>query len=204
MIILNKTISLGVAMNQIKYPHDYELVHKYLCGDKSAGQQLYGEAIPLLEKFVFSCIKKSSIDISDADDIVIETLKRSIERLDRYNGNSKFSVFLNGIAKNVIKETLRKKGKEISLEEIPDSNYESIITLYSQNPLIVLLQKERYEAIKNAIDNLSPEHKEIIYLRLFNKVPVKTIAELSNESVAAIDSRFRRALKALRKNLKKF
>ena len=130
--------------------------------------------------------------------------ERSIERLDRYNGSSKFLVFLIGFAKNVIKETLRKKSKETSLEELSDSKYESIITLYNQDPLIVLLKKERYEIIKSAIDNLSPQHKEIIHLRIFNKVPVKTIAELANESVAAIDSRFRRAIKALRKNLNEF
>ena len=191
-------------MNQIKYPDDYKLVHQYLCGDKSAGHKLYGEIMPLVEKYVISQIKVSPLEISDVDDIVMDTMKRSIERLDRYNGSSKFSVFLIGFAKNVIKETLRKKSKETSLEEISDSKYESIITLYNQDPLIILLKKERYESIKSAIDNLSPEHKEIIRLRLFNKLPVKTIAELANESVAAIDSRFRRAIKALRKNLKEF
>lgn len=191
-------------MNQIKYPDDYKLVHQYLCGDKSAGHQLYGEAMPLVEKYVLSQIKGSSLEISDVDDIVMDAMKRSIERLDRYNGSSKFSVFLIGFAKNVIKEALRNKNKTVSFEEISDDKYENTITLLNQNPLIILLKKETRENIKSAIDNLSPEHKQIIHLRLFNKVPVKTIADLSNESVAAIDSRFRRAIKALRKNLKEF
>lgn len=190
-------------MNQRKHQDDYNLVHQYLCGNKASGQRLYSEAYPILEKFVASRTKGSILNEHDLNDIVLESLKRSVEKLGRFDGSSKFVSWVIGIAQLVIKEHLRKKKKVIFIEDIPEVEYEKTISLFNKDPLMVLLSKETQEAIKFAINQLSSEHQQIIQLRLFNKVPAKEISAITGESESAINSRYIRALKSLRKNLKK-
>lgn len=190
-------------MNQRKHQDDYNLVHQYLSGNKAAGQRLYSEAYPILEKFVASRTKGSILNEHDLNDIVLESLKRSVEKLGRFDGSSKFVSWVIGIAQLVIKEHLRKKTKVTFIEDIPEVEYEKAISLFNKDPLMVLLRKETQEAIKFAINQLSSEHQQIIKLRLFNKVPAKEISAITGESESAINSRYSRALKFLRNNLKK-
>jgi DNA-directed RNA polymerase specialized sigma subunit, sigma24 homolog len=68
--------------------------------------------------------------------------------------------------------------------------------------LFVILNKEIHDAIIAAINQLSPEHQQIIQLRLFNKVSFEQISEISKKSESAIYSLYSRALKSLRKILK--
>lgn len=190
-------------MNQRKHQEDYELVHQYLCGDKAAGQKLYSEAFPLLQKLVLARTKGSVLNSEDINDIIMESFKRSIEKLDRFDGSSKFISWVIGIAQFVIKEHLRKKTKLTFTEDIFDAKFENITSLHNKDPLIVLLNKESYEAVNAAINQLLPEHKQIIQLRLLNKVSVKEISAMSGKSDSAINSLFSRALRALKENLKK-
>lgn len=188
-------------MNQRKHQEDYELVHQYLCGDKDAGQKLYSEAYPLLKNLVLARTKGSVLNNEDINDIIMESFKRSIEKLDRFDGSSKFISWVIGIAQFVIKEQLRKKTKT-STEDISDTRFENTISLLNKDPLIVLLKKESQEAIIAAINQLSSEHKQIIQLRLLNKVSVKDISAMSGKSDSAVNSLYSRALKSLRNNLK--
>ncbi|AFV03490.1 RNA polymerase sigma factor RpoE [Dehalobacter sp. UNSWDHB] len=142
------------------------------------------------------------MDSHDIDDIIMESLKRSIEKLERYDGSSEFASWVIGIAKFVIMEQLRKKTKNTLLEDMPDAEFDHIISLFSVDPLFVILNKEIHDAIIAAINQLSPEHQQIIQLRLFNKVSFEQISEISKKSESAIYSLYSRALKSLRKILK--
>lgn len=189
-------------MNQRKHQEDYELVHQYLCGDKAAGQKLYSEAFPFLKKLVLVRTKGSVLNSEDINDIVMESFKRSIEKLERFDGSSKFISWVIGIAQFVIMEHLRKKTKLAFTEDISDAKFENTISLHNKDPLIVLLNKETRKAIIAAINQLSPEHKQIIQLRLLNKVSVKEISAMSEKSDSAINSLYSRALRSLKENLK--
>lgn len=38
----------------IKHINDYNLAHRYLCGDKEAGQELYASIFPMLKGFIYA------------------------------------------------------------------------------------------------------------------------------------------------------
>lgn len=160
-------------METNKYNKDCELVHRYLCGDKEAGRELYGDTHFVVENFVAKYVKEGSLDQHDVDDIVAESLKISIDKLRQYNGSCKFTTWVIAIAKKVMMSHLRKKHKTDSLDEIPENVFYLDSSHYNQDPLRIVLRKETIEEITSARDKLSPEHKEIIKLRFTNKVPTK-------------------------------
>ena len=137
---------------------------------------------------------------------------RSVELLDRFTGGCTFYTFLCGIAKNVIREHLRKSGREVPTdfclfpEEESKNSLTSYLSEYSILPEEYVIRKEDIERVSRSFEQLRCEHQEyydIIQLRLINKVPYATISKLSGESVDALESRYRRALSALKKILRK-
>lgn len=186
-------------MKDIKYKDDYALAHKYLCGDREAGYILYASVFDFVKFFIYSRTKSDNINEEDREDILSETLKTSIETLDRYSGTSKFCTFVIGIANNKIKEKIRSKGKIVSKEIHIENEIESIdiINLYSKDPLIILIDKEEREDLRDAINQLSDNHKQVIQLRM-NGMKSKEIAKMTGQSADAVDSMYARALKSLK------
>ena len=185
-------------MSEIKYKEDYDLVHRYLLGDTDAGYILYSGIFNFVKSYVYKTTSLDIFDDSDREDILNEIFKLSIEKLDRYNGTSKFSTFVLGIAKLKIKEKLRCKNKQNETEYKLDDT----IAFHSKDPLAILIEREKKTAIINAINSLSDNHKQVLQLR-FNGMTSRQIAVLTGKSEDAIDSMYRRALKALKKNFEK-
>lgn len=190
-------------MQVIKYKDDYDLVHRYLTGDDSAGHILFAKVYPILQGFVINETKDSIINDSDRDDIILDTLKIAVEKLNIYTGNSKFSTLVVGIGKKKISEKYRKLGlnkeKLVDIDTFIDIDSMSTIDLIGRSPLEIIIEKEEKEAVLKAISILDPEYRQILELRLLNDMPFKQMAEISGKSEAALDSMFRRAVKSLKK-----
>lgn len=197
-------------MGQIIHMEDYRLVHNYLSGDKDAGRALYENAYVPLIAYVRKRCKGSGFSETDFEDIASETMCRSVEKLDSFNGTSSFLSFLCGFANYVIKEALRKKGKDIPTD--PDDTMLDIenflfadLSKYGITPEEYVIRKEERERVSRALEQLmtkNQDYYDIVKLRLFNEVPFAVISTLSGETVGALESRYRRAVSAMSKILK--
>lgn len=182
---------------------DCKLVHRYLQGDRESGRILYAKSYPYVQKFIAGRLKKS-IDDSDVNDAVQETMMRSVQKLHMFRADAKFTTWLCKFANNVILELYRKKGKENKNIDIDSlGSNESHINLYGHNPVEIIIDQERKDCLEGSINQLNPEYREIVILRIYNKVKMKQISALTRESVASLDSRFRRAKKSLKEIIKK-
>lgn len=201
-------------MSDMIHFNDINLVHKFLIGDEEAGRELYENAYVPLLSFIRSRCAKCGFSPSDFEDIAADTMVRSVERLDRYSGTCTFQTFLFGISKNVIKEHLRKHRREIptDFDALHDAQDEGCFELsaslseYYILPEDYVIRKESIAQLTDALMELKKqkdEYFQIIQLRLFNEVPYETISMLSGESISALESRFRRAMKALKNILEK-
>ena len=198
-------------MDKVMHFEDRILVHNYLTGDREAGRVLYENTYMPLLCFIKKQ-SKNALSTADCEEIVSETMVRSVELLDRFTGGCTFYTFLCGIAKNVIREHFRKSGREVPTdfclfpEEESKNSLTSYLSEYSILPEEYVIRKEDIERVSRSFEQLRCEHQEyydIIQLRLINKVPYATISKLSGESVDALESRYRRALSALKKILRK-
>lgn len=191
-------------MSKVKYPEELALLDKYLCGEPIAGEELFGAAYPTVRNFVFTSTKSDPVlSENDKEDIISEAMMRAIDNQHLFNGSSKFQTFIIGYAKNIILEQRRKRTKEvIKTISIDDKFILEAIDPFD-NPLKVIIKKEQLEAIQQAIDLLPEEQRQVLILRILNGMPFKQLALLIGKSNDAVDSLFRRSIKAFKKNFEK-
>lgn len=201
----------------IKYQKDYNLVHRYLKGDKWAGEVLYLALIPATQKYVYKKTQGSTLSDTEKEEVISKTLFTSIEKLSQYTGTCALSTFVISIAKNKIKQEYRNYVKSSKLQPLDEDDFEDeamddrVINLSEfaldqpgVDPPQVLIEKEQLELLDKAFKLLTPEYQQIIKMRLHNKVPVKQISEFTGMSVSAIDSLYRRAIKKYKEIFKNF
>lgn len=186
-------------IKDITYLEDLKLLDEYMSGNINSGEILYSKVYEKLPGYVHNYTAKSILTEEDKNEIIEETLKESIEKIYKYNGNCQFSTFVLGIAKNKCKEEIRKKSNvtlvEIDEEKLTSEDYD----YYNQDPAVIIIKKEETEKINMVMNELQDEDKQIIQLRVVNELTAKKISELTGENIEAIYSRYRRAIKKFRK-----
>ena len=186
-------------VKDITYLEDYKLVDEYISGNTDSGEILYAKVYEKLPGYVYHYTARSILTEEDKNEIIEETLKESIEKIYKYNGNCQFTTFVLGFAKNKCREKIRKKSNitviELEEEKITEEDY----NYYNQDPAIIIIRKEETEKINKAMNKLQTEDKQIIQLRVINGITAKKISELTGENVEAIYSRYRRAIKKFKK-----
>ncbi len=190
----------------VKHPNDFNLVDRYLCGDVTAGNELFSEVIPRVRKYIFAQSKGSGLSQADKEDILMNTLRTSIEKLSSYNGSSSFLTFVIGIAKFKTLQATKNDSHSIStdpaiIQQLIDQDNVFISTStkgLGENPLGILIRKEAILAFEEAFKKLKSEYQQIIRFRLFNKVSVKEVSKITGQSEDSIDAMYRRALKKYR------
>lgn len=186
-------------VKDITYLEDFKLVDEYMSGNTDSGEKLYARVYEKLPGYVHNYTVKSILTEEDKNEIIEETLKESIEKIHKYDGSCQFTTFVLGFAKNKCKEKIRKKTNitviELDEEKITDRDY----NYYNQDPAIIIIRNEEIEKVNMTINKLQEEDKQIIQLRVINRITAKKISELTGENIEAIYSRYRRAIKKFKK-----
>lgn len=203
----------GIIMERIiNFHDDYTLFDRYISGDKNSGEQLFANAFPIVERYVYNKTKKISILTNqDKEEIVSESFCRAIDKRFIFKKENKFSAFVIGFAKNVIKEKCKEKQKDkehIYLEQSFNDDDLAFIDIISdtslegRNPLEIIIKIYDYKMIKSAFERLPKDYQDIIMLRIFRKLKNVDIAKMTNQNPEATRSLYRRAINKLKENLK--
>lgn len=168
-------------------------------GDSAA----FGKLIESHERLVYNVVYRMLTNHEDAKDISQEVFLKAYRYLNKFDGKASFSTWLYRIAVNTSIDELRKrKGQEtVSLEKEIDSGDGMLKKEYADNGAGVeeqVLAKESMANIKQAMENLSSEHRVIITLRDFEGLSYAEISEITQTSLGTVKSRLARARKALK------
>src|ERR1700753_4481992 len=101
---------------ELEPPHpDVALVERVKAGDISA----YDELVRKYERQVFRIAQHITQNREDAEDVMQDAFLKAYEKLDQFQGNSKFYTWLVRIAVNKSLMRLRKRrsGRSVSLGE---------------------------------------------------------------------------------------
>lgn len=171
-------------------------------GDDSAFEFL----VRKYERLVSTCVYAVVGNTEDTMDISQETFLKVYKSLGSFKGDSEFSTWLYRIAKNTALDFVRRRrinsvsmdssGEESEGFDIPD---ESV----AASPEKAVLQRERSQKLRRAIEGLSDEHREIIILRDINNYSYEEISQRLGIEAGTVKSRLFRAREALRKILLK-
>lgn len=177
---------------------DKKLIQQYLEGDSKSLDILIARYLKLIYSFVY----KNVGNTAEAEDITQEVFIKVWKNIRKFDQNKNFRPWIFQIAKNTSIDFLRKK------KTIPFSRFENE---KGQNPLadniaaapLNLIEKlSDKKVLAAAMHNLTDKEQKIINLRHNDGMSFKEIAEVFDESINTVKSRYRRTLMALRKNIK--
>lgn len=133
-------------------------------------EEIYKQYSQTVYKYIFCLTDNEEI----SKEITQETFAIAVERINKFRGECKISVWLCQIAKYILYKQL-KKNKKIQFEEI--ENIEDTRTVED-----IVIQKEEKLQIFKEIRKLDNNTKEVMYLRLIGNLSFLEIAEVMGKT----------------------
>jgi RNA polymerase sigma-70 factor (ECF subfamily) len=179
---------------------DNELITRYVAGDEVALKQL----ITRHQKKVFSYILMSVKNRELAEDIFQDTFIKVINTLksENYKEEGKFLQWVMRIANNLKIDYYRKVQRMPVFESNSDFNIFDVLNGTDQSIEQKIITEQIHSDVKNLVQYLPEEQREVLEMRIYEDVSFKDIAEITGVSINTALGRMRYALINLRKLIK--
>jgi RNA polymerase sigma-70 factor (ECF subfamily) len=179
---------------------DNELITRYVDGDENALKQL----ITRHQKKVFSYILMSVRNRELAEDIFQDTFIKVINTLksDNYKEEGKFLQWVMRIANNLKIDYYRKVQRMPVFESNNDFNIFDVLNGTDPSVEQKIITEQIYSDVKNMVQYLPAEQREVLEMRIYDDVSFKDIAEITGVSINTALGRMRYALINIRKLIK--
>lgn len=153
---------------------------------------LYREHADTVYRYLL--VRTGSADLSE--ELTQETFFQAVRSVGSYDGSCKFSTWLIGIAKNVLRTHYRKQHQQpaVSLEDVPelcDASVEERVFSGSGT-----------EAILGVIHRVPEPGREVLYLRLLGDLSFRQIGDILGQTETWARVTFYRAKQSVVKELK--
>ncbi len=184
---------------------DVALVQRVRAGDASA----YDTLVRKYERQLFRIAQHITQNREDAEDVMQDAFLKAYEKLDQFQGNSKFYTWLVRIAVNESLMRLRKRrtGKLVSMDEDLQTEEGSVprdFADWAPNPEQNYNQSELSDILKKTIQGLPQGFRVVFVLRDVDGLSTEETAEALGLSVPAVKSRLLRARLQLRERLSRY
>ncbi|MCX6231340.1 MAG: sigma-70 family RNA polymerase sigma factor [Bacteroidetes bacterium] len=179
---------------------DNELIAKYLDGN----HQMLECLISRHQKKVFSYILIVVKDKAIAEDIFQDTFIKVINtiRSGFYKEEGKFIQWVMRIAHNLTIDHFRRAKRIPTIENKDEFNIFDTIKVYDESIEDKMITDQIHSDVRNLLEMLPDEQKEVIILRHYADMSFKDIAEHTNVSINTALGRMRYALINMRRMAK--
>lgn len=181
---------------------DAILVNKYIAGDENSLALLIERHQSKIYGYIYS--KVSDRDLTE--DIFQETFFKVIHTLKNkkyYNEEGKFLSWVLRIANNLIVDKFRNDKKMYMKRDTDEFSVFSAITDNSLNIENELIKSQVDLDLKNIIQKLPQDQKEVLMMRYYSDMSFKEIADITGVSVNTTLGRMRYAITNIRKVIEK-
>ena len=178
---------------------DEQLALAYIDGNNRAFDELLSRNQDKIFTYIMYVVKDEDL----ANDLFQETFLKVITKLQngQYSDTGKFSWWLTRIAHNVIIDHYRSL-KSSKIVEAPKENDLSNLrsaSVMDQNRENELNNEQVLKDVKRLVEALPESQRDVVYMRFFQELSFKEIAEMTNVSINTSLGRMRYALINLRK-----
>ena len=181
---------------------DEELALKYVEGDNRAFDLLLSRNEVKLFAYIMFMVHDQEI----ANDIFQETFVKAISKLQlqQYAVNGKFGAWIMRIAHNVMMDMYRDNRNKYIVEATADNDLSNFSgdDLLSGNAEDEIVNNQILSDVKKLVDNLPPTQREVVFMRFYQQLSFKEIAEATGVSINTSLGRMRYALLNLRRMAK--
>ena len=175
---------------------DDELLARTARGDMGAFETLYRR----FETKIYHYILTSIQDDTTAQDLLTEVMVAVWKGAKNFKGDSQVSTWIFGIARHKILDAIRSRMRHHTQTVALDQAME--IADPDENPESQVAQKDDADEVKKAMDTLSQEHQEVLFLAFYEELPYQEIATRIGAPVNTVKTRVFYAKQQLKRALK--
>jgi len=188
---------------------DADLVRQAGEGDRDAFRELFER----YQRRVLSVVMGMLHDRDAALDVTQETFIKAYRSIDRFKGEASFYTWIYRIAVNLAIDWQRREWRrpmaaptrspsgdgpeEDAIDRIGDETP-------GNDPFLATRDRQLRERVREAIEELTPDHKAVILLREVEGLSYDEISRAMQCSIGTVMSRLHYARKKLQKRLKEF
>ncbi len=186
-------------MSTLESMSDEQLALAYIDGNNRAFDELLTRNQDKIFNYIMYVVKDEDL----ANDLFQETFLKVITKLQhgQYSNTGKFSWWLTRIAHNVVIDHFRAQ-KSNRIVDAPKENDLSNLrsaSVLDKNREDEMTNEQILKDVKRLVEVLPEQQRDVVYMRFFQELSFKEIAELTNVSINTSLGRMRYALMNLRK-----
>ena len=169
------------------WQRDADLLERWRAGEVGAGKELFERHADVVARFFENKVREG------AEDLIQLTFVRLLENRDRVRDGVAFRAFVLGVARNVLREQLRKlaRGREV------DPEVERMTDL-APGPTTVVGRSREQRLLLEGLRRLPIAHQIALELYYWEDLDAHQIAEVMGISHSAMRSRLVKARDLLR------
>ena len=158
-------------------------------------QQIYDEHFEKIYRFIYY----KTYNRETSEDITSMTFLKALENLYRYDpSKASITTWLYRIARNLVIDHYRTIKRTINIHDVWDLSSDEI---GDEKWVIDIHNKDRMEKIKGVMEKMTSKHRDIIIMRIWQKMPYKKIAEIMGKSEASCKMMYARTINRLKESL---
>lgn len=181
---------------------DEMLALRYVGGDNRAFDELLTRNQQKLYNYILFVVRDPEL----ANDVFQDTFVKVITKLQegKYTDSGKFAFWLTRIAHNIIMDSYRQQRSEHIVEPTEDND---LSNLRSEDLMDINRENEFVNAqvmndVRHMMDALPAPQREVVYMRYYQELSFKEIAEMTGVSINTSLGRMRYALINMRRMAK--
>lgn len=180
---------------------DATLVTSYIQGNEQAIEVLINRHKQRIFSFIYSKVYDRDI----ADDIFQDTFIKVIKtlKMGKYNEEGKFLPWVMRISHNLVIDHFRKSNRMPSFKNTDEFDIFSVLGDGTMNAEKKLIQEQIFSDVRELINELPEEQKEVLVMRMYKDMSFKEISENTGVSINTALGRMRYALINMRKLIDK-
>jgi RNA polymerase sigma-70 factor (ECF subfamily) len=183
---------------------DEELALQYVGGDNRA----FDELLARNQQKLFNYIMFMVHDQEQANDIFQDTFVKIITKLQegQYKNSGKFSFWLTRIAHNIIMDQFRSQRNDRIVEPNHENDLSNLegAAVVEMNREMQMVNSQIMNDVRHIMDSLPAPQREVVYMRFYQDLPFKEIAEITGVSINTALGRMRYAVLNMRRMARQY
>ena len=165
--------------------------------DEGAFRELYCA----FSRKLYAYVLRQLSDPAQAEEIVADTLYEVWKAPAKFRGDSQFSTWLIGIARNKVLMHWRSRK--------PDADHDDVADLAEQLPsdapgaFDIMADQQRSDGVRTCVDKLSTDHRECVHLVFYQGMALADVARIQQIPEGTVKTRLFHARQKLKQCLQR-
>jgi len=176
---------------------DKDLIIRYLDGNEKAFETLLTRHRNKIYTSIYLFVKDSDLAEDIFQDVfikIIDTLRKG-----KYNHEGKFLQWAMRISYNMCVDHFRRAKRRTKVSSTETFDIFDVLETHEDNMETTIIKSQMHKKVRQLVDQLPPEQREVVILRHYADMSFKEISQLTRVSINTALGRMRYALINMRK-----